>query len=566
MDDATGSFGNDDIEEVLRRSPDRSLTHSRFSPRGSGFGRIGGPTGFNIPDIFIGREPRLSPYSPEMLMCQFNKRTCGILSVRDGQNENPWRTLIYPLVRESRALFHAIASMTAFHSCKGRSDMKTVALEHRAQSIKLLTSGIQDMRSDIAIAITLVLAFAESWDGEVSVTTGAQHLRGAKSFLNHALATAQPLETPPLITKRIRFLCNTWVYMDVLARVTSVQTDDSSDFDNALWASYNQFGGLHEIDPLMGCASTMFPLIGRVANLIRRLSRAGRTSLNDIAEANDLKRLLEEWRPPYPFNEPEDEQCEIDAAMQTAEAYRWATLLYLHQAVPEIPSRTAGHLAKKALVKLALVPVRSRTIIVQIYPLLLAGCEAANAEDRNWVRDRWVMMARTMNIANIDRCLEVVLEVWARRDRHETERAERQRRQARARSSSAEMFSPIKDSFSPDNDPSAWNLGELCNGNNLPQRMDSFAEFAISEHERARHSMDWSNRMGLHRNFQPMVDVNSLSPGNVARRSRTDSMEVREELEVERTVRGRQHWIGVMKDWGWEGAFLSGFSEHLYIC
>jgi hypothetical protein len=45
-------------------------------------------------------------------------------------------------------------------------------------------------------------------------------------------------------------------------------------------------------------------------------------------------------------------------------------------------------LAQKVLVYFATVPISSGMIIVQTFPLLVAGCEAAEKENRDWVTER----------------------------------------------------------------------------------------------------------------------------------------------------------------------------------
>ncbi|KAI6873380.1 hypothetical protein KC334_g18622, partial [Hortaea werneckii] len=138
------------------------------------------------------------------------------------------------------------------------------------------------------------------------------------------------------------------------------------------------------LDPLMGCANTLFPLIGRVANLVRKVCRSQTNSPAVISQANDLKLALETWDPPAFIERPEDPTTDVQHTLQTAEAYRWATLLHLHSAVPELPSPSSTELAQRVLTYLATVPLVSRTVIVQIYPLMVAGSEATTAEDRQW--------------------------------------------------------------------------------------------------------------------------------------------------------------------------------------
>ena len=73
-------------------------------------------------------------------------------------------------------------------------------------------------------------------------------------------------------------------------------------------------------------------------------------------------------------------------------------------------------LAKTILKFLATVPPPSQAIIVQIYPLFVAGCEVEQEEDRQWVRERWAFMAARMWVGNVDRCWEITQEVWSRRN------------------------------------------------------------------------------------------------------------------------------------------------------
>jgi len=517
---------DDEVEEIIRQpdptaaawimrlpspSPSTSTSSSSSSSDGARFDA----------GNYIYSQPKMHPGSPEMLMMGFDTQTCGILSLKDGPTENPWRTLVWPLAQESPALYHAISSMTAFHSSKLKPSMKVEGMEHMRRSIRHLASGIENMRTDTALATTLALAFSESWD--VHVSTGIEHLRGAKILVNQALTRHRQNAIGAEELVRLKFLYNTWIYMDVIARLTNVDEDASDDVDTIPWPLFEPFGMSNEVDPLMGCASTLFPLIGRVANLVRKVRRSGSNSINIISQANELKSLVEMWEPPMFFEAPEDPTSHIQDSLQSAEAYRWATLLYLHQAVPEIPSKPAAELAKQVLVKLATVPPTSRAIIVHIYPLLAAGCEAESAEDRAWVEERWMMMTQRMQIGNIDRCLEVVREVWGRRDAHEAEKSEQRQRRAASRMGPPYLTSPVnsfKRALSPD-EFSEGGLGEWAGG------AGAFG--------------------GKRRAMEGGVGVGVRVAGG---KGGADGVE---SVEFGRTVRGRLHWVGVMRDWKWEG-------------
>lgn len=361
--------------------------------------------------------------SPDMLLRRFEQQTCGILSVKDGPSENPWRTLIWPLAQRSPALYHAILSMAAFHGAKELPGLHTAGMKHMTQAIERLASEIEHMQFDTALAIALALAFCEGWDSHVS--TGVRHLVAARFLVNKSMAKHYRnlqqgrLSNPEV--NRVRFLCNTFVYMDVIARLTHSQVSDV-DLQEILDTVNTAKGELH-IDPMMGCAMTLFPLLGRVATLIQSVRKASSNSLNMVSAAIELEEQLQDWVLPdaASFKQPEDPHSKVQHCVQTAEAYRQATLLYLHQAVPEIPSEPTEATAKRILLTLASVPLSSRTTIIQIFPLFVASCEMTDAEDRDWVMRRWAAMIDRLQIGNLDSCWTVVQEVWNRRDVHRSE-------------------------------------------------------------------------------------------------------------------------------------------------
>ncbi|EEP81164.1 conserved hypothetical protein [Uncinocarpus reesii 1704] len=460
-------------------------------------------------------EPKLSPGSSEMLLMRFDRRTCGILSVKDGVTENPWRTLVWPLAKESPALYHAICSLAAFHCSKEDPHLKVFGMDHMRQSVRTLAMDIGTMRTDAALATTLALAFAESWDRHIS--NGIQHLRGAKVLMNQALENQRHFSTRRSDFARLRFLYNTWLYTVVIARLTSLE--DNVFDDLPLPPEPSPSIRVHEIDPLLGCAATLFPLIGRVASLVRKVCSTKSNSIAVISQAIELKTLVEQWEPPKYFEPPEDPTSDVQHSFQTAQAYRWATLLHLHHAVPEIPSESASELAKRVLVLLATVPLSSRTIVVQIFPLLAASCEVDNEEDRAWVRERWAAMQSRLMIGNIDRCVEIIHAVWSRRDDYH------------ARKLSGQQVSYVVP-LDPTRRASVHNTIED----------DDLGSLELFDQERRQSIPDLSSLS---------FGSPSLSPIPVPVRRGSMNMAL-ESWEFETTVRGRLHWLGVMRDWNWE--------------
>ncbi|EXJ86408.1 hypothetical protein A1O3_03359 [Capronia epimyces CBS 606.96] len=532
-------------------------------------------------DMTILAQPVWGPESAEMLMLRFDKQTCGILSVKDGPTENPWRTLIWPLARESPALYHAISSMTAFHGAHEMPDLHMAGMSHMTKAVKELASEIENMRLDSALATSLALAFSEGWDSHVS--TGVQHLRGAKVMVNNAIVKhRRDMQLGKMTTQdagRLKFLCNTFVYMDVIARLTSLEESHDLNFEEILGTVNAPFSEQVEVDPLMGCATTLFPLIGRVANLIQQVRKTDSNSLTLVSTAMELKEQLQQWQVPniVAFERPEDPNSEVQHSIQTAEAYRYATLLYLHQAVPEIPSDPAQSLAKKVLITLASVPLSSRATIVQIFPLFAASCEVTTPDDRSWVLQRWAAMMTRLKIGNVNSCWQVIREVWSRRDAYESEKANRLLRRYNSRGAPGGSFVPPILNMPPGLKRKAHTVDGAGEGEGAFQQAQHLT--------RTRARGDTANAVGFGSSLTddefdttggplkrrvtvtPMGAGTSTSipngvrgnfsatmPASVPAHSRRPTSDIvsPDQLEHEYTVRGRLHWLGVMTEWQWE--------------
>jgi hypothetical protein len=511
-------------------------------------------------DLVMYSQLRMKPTSPEVLLQHFDHHTCGILSVKDGPSENPWRTLVWPLAQDSPALEHAIYSMSALHGSKGSRELTMGGVEHARKSMKELVANLNNMHVDTGLATTLALAFSESWDEHSK--SGISHLRGARGFVSKAVNDQKTLARAGISDirrmERLKFLCNTYIYMDVLARLTSLEeTDHDVDhgyFEDIMLTVNGPIEAHTEVDPLLGCAYTLFPLIGRVANLVQKVRKTDTNSITLVSQATELKQLVQQWVGPNPglFERPEDPSSEIEDFIQTAEAYRWATLLFLHQAVPEVPSEPPLVLAKRILLFLAGVPLSSRATIVQIFPLLAASCEVVDQDDRTLVRKRWKAMIERLQIRNVHKCLEVVEEVWRRRDEFENEKAELAwRRQAFRNGSSttsgpSSMIGPGKrkvNTFeSMENDPrfpghsGPENVRGSSGGPNLKRRVTT-------------------DYMGRPMTLNAMPVEGRLPPQMTFTRRSSDLP--LQTIDYEYTVRGWLHWLGVMKDHNWEGMLPS---------
>ncbi|KAF2265262.1 hypothetical protein CC78DRAFT_515787 [Lojkania enalia] len=446
------------------------------------------------------RQPQFHSDSTEIIAVVFHQQTCNILSILEETRQNPWKAYIWPMAKDYPPLYDSIAAMTCFHMSKAQPRLRDRGLEHMQSSIHGLDmdNTMGNINLDTKLAATLALGFAKAWDHQIS-STGMYYISRARTLTKEVLSSQLLSHSSHKDISQFRVLINICLYMDTIARFTSTDNDQEPTnppliLDNGYPSP--PFSGT-SIDPLMGCASSLFPYIAEVADLVRRVrSRmATRNSPTLISQGTKLKKKIEDWTVPIEESLGSTISQEMTEYIQTAEAYRWATLLLLHQAVPELPSRISlWGLAEKVLVFLATVPLTSNTRIVQIFPLMVAGCEAIEEEDRDWVEERWKLMARHMITGIVDRCLQISSEVWKRRDEYVAMHG----------------YCPV--------------FGKIV---------------SVQGSSSATGSSDFPMSAAFSRG------VDTLTRSGC----------------VEYTVKGGLHWLGVMKDWGWEGEKICFFSH-----
>ncbi|KAL4947906.1 fungal-specific transcription factor domain-containing protein [Aspergillus filifer] len=403
------SIAPDFIDLHHRASPPRARSRpfstihesSNFTIDSSGYFSLNLPK-YGLSDWY--HPLNVSEDSPETIATVFNHRIYEALCIVDNSTDNPWRQIVWPLAQKHLALYHAVAAMTCFN---GLPQLRAEGFRHLETSMQKLsncqqTDGPDSMPLEVTATTLLALAMAKTWYYPRSYN-GIAHLRKARVLIQ-ALSQNPPASeqtSASYTSPSMRFLMNTWMYMDVLTRLTSPFSDDNLenhditvDYDSVtstLTSDAKSDTNTH-IDPLMGYNWTPSLVI------------------EDLSCNSELQTTSESITSSF------------SDLYQTANAYKWATLLLLYQAVPELPSRFShSDIARKILVFIATVLLSSKAVFFPIFPLMVAGCEAANAEDREWVKKRWRSLS-TLNGSGIaDRCLELTIEVWRRRDEYSTQ-------------------------------------------------------------------------------------------------------------------------------------------------
>lgn len=477
--------------------------------------------------------------TPGMVKHLFDHQLCAVLSIKDDHTTNPWRVHVWPLADNCPALYHALAAMTYLYLSNSQPQLRATGLSHSQASLQALAEneGKADLSLEQSLAARLALAFAGGWDSE-SNSLGIEHVRIAGQLVRDAFHKHQATNLTGDDLDRLKFLARTWMYKDVMMRLTTSHGGGPVEVD--FMTASIELDALprdHQLDPLLGCAITLFPLIGRLTDIIRAVRRRSEkhNSPSIISRGAELRMAIEGWSPSFDPQQAGGLTPHVSDAIQTAEAYRWTVLLLLRQAVPELPwVHSFWEMAEKVSIYLATIPVTSPTMIVHVFPFMAIGGEAFDEDDRDWIFQRWDHMYKRMPLATLDKCRKVCQEVWRRRDAFEAQLGVCPSCGAYRLSSSG--ITPPTDSSTPAAGGSAASPNE---GEQGSRRCRCGSTTKITSP-----ASDFPDSLA----FKKGVD-NITRAGNLAY-----------------TVRGNLHWFGVLKEWEWEGEFLGRPpSDQLFI-
>ncbi|KIV87183.1 hypothetical protein PV11_02748 [Exophiala sideris] len=462
--------------------------------------------------------------SAETIKHLFDRHLYDLLSIEDDQTTNPWRVHVWPMADNCPALHHALAAMTYSYTSKLQPQNGAAGLEHLKSSLRALAQDQNNtsLPLETSLATRLALSFVEPGD-EQQPSSAVEHARDSGRLIRAAFVKHQTTRMEGEELDRLRFLARIWMYKDVMTRLTTSYEGDCLDLESMTTCVHLDPLPLEQqLDPLMGCAITLFPLLGRLADIIKSVRR--RTEKHNspfmISKGADLRLAIEGWTPSFDPDQSGGLTSHTSDIIQTAEAYRWAALLLLRQAIPELPwVQSFWEMAEKVSIYLATTPVTSRTMIVQTFPLMAIAGEAFEEEDRNWVRQRWDAMFKRMPLARLDRCKKVTEEVWRRRDAFE------------AKCGACPSCGAFRLS-SPGTSPTVLTMAAPV------------VPVTSSNH------LEGGNRRCRCSATTRITAPASGFPDSLAFKKGIDNITRAGNLHY--TVRGDLHWLGVMKDWKWE--------------
>ena len=215
-------------------------------------------------------------------------------------------------------------------------------------------------------------------------------ISGSTTLIMERSHAANDGSSPPAIFRHCQRLV---AYFDVLSCVPCPRAP-LLDADN--WFRDSDEESLNH-DPLMGCFSEIFVLIGKAASLIRAFYTGQVEAKEFSIQQDQLMSQLDSWQPfqgrASLLEDPSKDMQEFVSA-QAGNAHKLATMLFLARsgdAAEAVWSLHVQNLISRLRHAIFCVPINSPFIATMLWPAFVLGCESREsseqAETTQWFLD-----------------------------------------------------------------------------------------------------------------------------------------------------------------------------------
>ncbi|GAA87491.1 hypothetical protein AKAW_05605 [Aspergillus luchuensis IFO 4308] len=352
-----------------------------------------------------------------MLLAFFETVICSSSTLVDNVQSNPYRYLILPMALSSDGIYHAALAISANTLRLSQVQYRVPALEHHHRALLYLQSLLDqnswsDREMDVILGLVLMLCWFEISDH--SRSSWVTHLNGFQNVIS-ARKQRYWKKSSQHSQELLGFFDRYFVFHLVLAR-TAFRWDCPRTHPSLIALPPSPSSDI--IDPYMGFSHALLLLINKVADL------AWQERELDIQSAYRLKHSLEVLRQTPP-------RADIDLhsgqeCMVIAETNRLGALLLLHEICSSSTSMSSCQSftseEKLRYVRQILNVIQThksnmtRTAVLPLWPLFLAGCCASDDRDRVVVLQIFQEWEAIRRFGNITPAREVVEMVWRRRD------------------------------------------------------------------------------------------------------------------------------------------------------
>ncbi|KAI0834237.1 hypothetical protein F5Y06DRAFT_173649 [Hypoxylon sp. FL0890] len=370
---------------------------------------------------------------------------CNVLShliVFREESGNPFQQLVLPLSHRSSPIMNAIYALASAHlEYRGvETPEKSLYFHNRAiQGLARLIEqeGKVDKIELLAAIMLLVYYEVLVQRGRSNIVDG--HLKGALTIMSSSQAESTPASL---------FLERAFRFYDVITALSLGSAPLSTAPAAGCLIPFPPLDAptaspLSNVDTLLGMATTLWPIMHRLSNLLSLKTDIERAAQENLTSKSAVLRMefettsqaietaLAQWEPCLPPNimvqdgvlrgisgEEIPEQQRLQSILHNALAYRHSAFVYLYRTIYGYPARREAvqkH-AHTALVHCVETVSHRGPMGALLWPLFVAACEAVSAEDRALSQRAFVGINQRQGMTNIGQAWNIVQEVWKRLD------------------------------------------------------------------------------------------------------------------------------------------------------
>ncbi|RJE24539.1 C6 transcription factor [Aspergillus sclerotialis] len=336
------------------------------------------------------------------LLCHWSNVLSSLLSVAPTVEENPFHQHLTPMVNDAAGplrytvLFMAAEHLAALH---GQQSWETQTLHYHNLAIRSLSEALQDPNeaaSDSTLATVLLMQLSTYFASDQDPR--ASHLVAAECIIRKRWSSSS-WDSPCW-----RFLLSLFRYRDIMSSIS----------DGSRPLLYGYAAAAVESEQLLGGITSLLELISQIS-VLQSQKKSIMTTADDepsdfpfLAVASALETELGRWT--APSSEPD--------WVNTAEAYRHATFIYLYRVIYNIgtPHPVTIRHVQRCRDALRAVPVESPLTSVHVWPLFTAGCESSDLADRAFYRQRLKDMYDHRKLRSLARVRMAMEDVWVQKD------------------------------------------------------------------------------------------------------------------------------------------------------
>ncbi|KAI0395672.1 hypothetical protein F5Y17DRAFT_465584 [Xylariaceae sp. FL0594] len=370
---------------------------------------------------------------------------CNVLShliVFREESGNPFQQLVLPLSHNSSPVMNAIYALASAHlEYRGvQNPEKSIYFHNQAiQGLARVIENQKRVNKNELLAAIMLLVYYEVLvqKGRTSIIDG--HLKGAfaimclnqdftpvslfleRAFGFYDVITALSLGTPPLSTAPSA---------GGLLPFPPLDAPPASPLTN--------------VDTLLGMATTLWPIMHRLSNLLfikkeiddaQRKNQASkvavlRTEFETTSQA--IESALTQWKPCLPpkisilddvlvidgTGEEIPEMARLQSILHNALAYRHSAFVYLYRTIYGYSPKhkLVQQHAHTALHHCVETTAARGPMGALLWPLFAAACEAITVEDRELAKKAFGEIEQRQGMTNIEEAWGIIQEVWKRTD------------------------------------------------------------------------------------------------------------------------------------------------------